>query len=121
MWLTVMNTQDTLNQKPHIWYLFSQLGEKYNAHDQIPTEIYISVGFNHVHYIFLFSGYTQKYIMRNRVRKTDTGRYSREQMQIAVAAVLQSELSIRESARVNNVNYKTLGRYVKLHQMKGEI
>jgi len=59
--------------------------------------------------------------MRNRVRKTDRGRYSREQMQIAVAAVLQSELSIRESARVNNVNYKTLGRYVKLHQMKGEI
>jgi DDE superfamily endonuclease/helix-turn-helix, Psq domain len=42
-------------------------------------------------------------------------------MQIAVSAVLISQLSVREAARINDVNYKTLGRYVKLHQAKGEI
>jgi len=30
-------------------------------------------------------------------------------------------LSVRESARVHDVNYKTLGRYVKLKQVKGDI
>jgi helix-turn-helix, Psq domain len=59
--------------------------------------------------------------MRHHVRKTNRGEYSRDQMQIAVAAVLNSGLSIRESARVSDVNYKTLGRYVKLHQLKGDM
>lgn len=59
--------------------------------------------------------------MRNRVRKTNRGQYSKDQMQMAIAAVLQSNQSIRESARVNGVNYKTLGRYVKLYQSKGNL
>ena len=47
-------------------------------------------------------------------------------MQRAVASVLNSSLNIRESGRINDVglqavNYKALGRYVKLHQPRGEI
>ena len=59
--------------------------------------------------------------MRNHIRKTTRAQYSKEQMQVAVAAVLTSQLSVRESACINDVNYKTLGRYAKLQQLKGDI
>jgi transposase-like protein len=59
--------------------------------------------------------------MRHHVRKTTRAAYSKEQMKLAVAGVIESGLSVRESARVHDVNYKSLGRYVKLQQMTGEI
>ena len=59
--------------------------------------------------------------MRRHVRKTNRAAYSKEQMQLAVASVIESGLSVRESARLHDVNYKTLGRYVKLKQVKGDI
>ena len=59
--------------------------------------------------------------MRHHVRKTNRAAYSKEQMQLAVASVIESGLSVRESARLHDVNYKTLGRYVKLKQVKGDI
>lgn len=65
--------------------------------------------------------YLAGYKMRNHIRKTTRAQYSKEQMQVAVAAVLTSQLSVRESACINDVNYKTLGRYAKLQQLKGDI
>ena len=59
--------------------------------------------------------------MRNQTRKSNRGQYSKEQMKAAVSAVLTSQLSVRKAARINDVNYKTLGRYVKMHRSKGEI
>ena len=56
--------------------------------------------------------------MRHHVRKTNRAAYSKEQMQLAVASVMELGLSVQESARLHDVNYKTLGRYVKV---KGDI
>ena len=56
--------------------------------------------------------------MRHHVRKTNRAAYSKEQMQLAVASVMESGLSVREPARLHDVNYKILGRYVKV---KGDI
>lgn len=58
--------------------------------------------------------------MRHHVRKTNRAAYSREQMQLAVASVMESGLSVRQSAHLHDVSYKTLGRYVKLKQVKGD-
>ena len=59
--------------------------------------------------------------MRHHARKTNRAAYSKQQMQLAVAAVMESGVSVRESARTHEVNYKTLGRYVKLKQLNGDI
>ena len=59
--------------------------------------------------------------MRHRARKTDRGQYSKDQMKLAVQAVVQEKQSFRDAARNHDVNYKTLNRYVKLHNTGGDI
>ena len=43
--------------------------------------------------------------MRHQVRKSNVRDYSRENMQIAVASVINSFLNIRESALINGVGH----------------
>ena len=46
--------------------------------------------------------------MRHQVIKSNRGDYSRDHMQRAVGSVLNSDLSIRESARINDVRVSTI-------------
>lgn len=52
-------------------------------------------------------------MVRNYTRKTDHGKWSWEQMNQAVAAVLSGTLSIRKAARVFHVPKATLARHYK--------
>lgn len=54
--------------------------------------------------------------MRTYKRKTERGRYSKDAMEAAADAVVNGGLSIRKSAHNNDVNYKTLSRYVPMYK-----
>ena len=56
--------------------------------------------------------------MRDYKRKTERGQYSRDAMEAAAAAVVESGLSIRQSASNNSVNYKTLSRYIFQYRLQ---
>lgn len=58
--------------------------------------------------------------MRTQVKKTQRGETPKEQIEAAVAEVIQGK-SIRQAAKDYNMNYKTLGRYLKIKQQKGSI
>lgn len=53
--------------------------------------------------------------MRNYKRKTERGRYSKDAMEAAAEAVVGG-MSIRKSAINNDVNYKTLSRYIPIYK-----
>jgi len=57
--------------------------------------------------------------MRNYVRKSDCGKFSREAMLTAVGLVENG--TIRKAASAEGVNYKTLSRYVKIKSTKGNL
>ena len=48
--------------------------------------------------------------------KTEHGRYSRDNIEVAAEAVVNGGLSIRQSAMNNGVNYKTLSRYIPIYK-----
>lgn len=50
---------------------------------------------------------------RGRVRKTNKGQFTEDQMKNAVRQVIQDKLSLREAAERNGVKFQTLARYVK--------
>ena len=50
---------------------------------------------------------------RKKVRKTTRGNFNAEQMKTAVEDVLQKNMSVRASAKANNVDRTTLARYIK--------
>lgn len=58
--------------------------------------------------------------MRVYVRKGQRGNASREQLQIAVRAVIEGGQSVRSAASEYGINYKTLGRYVKVKKTNGD-
>ena len=50
---------------------------------------------------------------RKKVRKTTRGNFNAEQMKSAVEDVLQKNMSVRASAKANNVDGTTLAKYTK--------
>ena len=56
--------------------------------------------------------------MRNYKCKTERGRYFKDAVEAAAEAVLKGGLSIRQSARENDINYKTLSRYIPIYKSK---
>ena len=54
--------------------------------------------------------------MRYYKRKTERGRYSKDVMEAAADAVVKDGLSIRKSGSNNEVNYKTLSRYIPVYK-----
>ena len=57
---------------------------------------------------------------RQYQRKTARGMFTKDAMEMAVAANLEGR-SLRKAASDFGINYKTLQRYVKLHQKDGNI
>ena len=58
--------------------------------------------------------------MRTYKRKTEHGATTRETIESAVADVMAGN-SLRNAASAHNMNYRTLQRYVKIHQEKGQV
>lgn len=54
--------------------------------------------------------------MRTYKHKTDRGLYTKEAMEVAADAVVNGGVSIRQAAKDNEVNYKTLGRYIPIYK-----
>ena len=58
--------------------------------------------------------------MRTYKRKTGHGATTQETIESAVADVMAGN-SLRNAASAHNMNYRTLQRYVKIHQEKGQV
>ena len=54
--------------------------------------------------------------MRNYKPKTGRGLVSKDAMEAAAEAVVTGGLSIRKSASDNDVDYKTLSRYIPIYK-----
>ena len=68
-----------------------------------------------IHALLFFEYFVQAN-MRTYKRQTDRGTFSREKILAAIDLVLVNGISIRKAATDEEVNYKTLSRYVKLKQ-----
>lgn len=58
---------------------------------------------------------------RHYQKKTDRGTFSKDVVMQAAVNMVLSGASVRNAAQKFDLNYKTSGRYVKLHKEKGTI